>query len=69
MNEEELKKVLAKPGKKFLIEAFSIQQLVGEFKICVQRLMEGIKYTEQELKDTINYIAKWEEKLYPKTVT
>lgn len=53
-------------GKKFLVNQYSLQQLVGEFKICIDRLMgEPIaKYTEQEFKEIKEFIKKWEDVIY-----
>ncbi len=53
-------------GKKFLVNQYSLQQLVGEFKICVDRLMGEplTKYTSQEFEDVKKYIKEWEDLIY-----
>jgi len=51
-------------GKKYMVEQASLQQLVGEFKIALQRLQNDMKYTDEEHEEMIEYIKQWEEILY-----
>jgi len=50
--------------KKFLVNQGSLQQLVGELKIAIQRVQSELKYTKKEEKDMLEYIKQWEEILY-----
>jgi len=50
--------------KKYLVKQGSLQQLVGEFKIAVQRVQNNMKYSEEEHEEMIKYIKEWEKILY-----
>jgi len=54
------------PGTKiaFTINELNIKILVGEYKILVDRLHNGIALTKQEYEEHMYIIKKWEEDLY-----
>jgi len=50
--------------EKKYIDPGSLQMLVGELKIAVQRVQNNMKYTEEEHEEMIKYIKEWEKILY-----
>lgn len=56
-----------KPSKMVLVDRGAQQQLVGEFKILIQRAKMAKIIEEGEFKQLMDYIKRWEDVLYPTT--